>query len=66
MVARDRNVAVSLVAAGAAIMGASVVFGLTTGSGAVDWVEVLGAAAGLIVVLMGVIKLLRSGSPHTG
>ena len=62
----EKNVGLSLAAAGAGIMGASVVFGLTTASGAVDWVEVLTATAGMIMVLTGLIRFWRPGTPHTG
>ena len=62
----DRNVGLSLAAAGAAIMGASVVFGLTTEGGAVDWVEVIMATAGLVMVLTGLIRVWHPGTPHTG
>ena len=46
--------------------GASVVFGLTTDSGEVDWVGVIMATAGLIIVLTGLIRSWRPGTPHTG
>jgi hypothetical protein len=62
----EKNVGLSLAAAGAGIMGASVVFGLTTASGAVDWVEVLTATAGMIMVLTGLVRFWRPGTPHTG
>jgi hypothetical protein len=62
----EKNVALSLAAAGAGIMGASVVFGLTTDSGAIDWVEVVMATAGLIMVLTGLFRVWRLGTPHAG
>jgi hypothetical protein len=62
----ERNAGLSLAAAGVGIMGASVVFGLTTDSGAVDWVGVIMATAGLIIVLTGLIRSWRPGTPHTG
>ena len=40
-----RNVALTLAAAGAGIMGAAVVFGLTTDTGAIDWVGIIMATA---------------------
>jgi hypothetical protein len=62
----ERNVGLTLAAAGAGIMGASVVFGLTTESGAVDWIGIVTAAAGLIMVLTGLFRAFRPGTPHTG
>ena len=62
----ERNAGLSLAAAGVGIMGASVVFGLTTDRGAVDWVGVIMATAGLIIVLTGLIRSWRPGTPHTG
>jgi hypothetical protein len=47
-------------------MGASVVFGLTTESGAVDWIGIVTATAGLIMVLTGLFRAFRSGTPHAG
>ena len=62
----ERNVGLVLAAAGAGIMGASVVFGLTTESGAIDWVGIVTATAGLIMVLTGLFRAYRPGAPHTG
>jgi hypothetical protein len=62
----ERNAGLSLAAAGVGIVGAGVVFGLTTDSGAVDWVGVIMATAGLIIVLTGLIRSWRPGTPHTG
>ncbi len=47
-------------------MGASVVFGLTTESGAVDWIGFVTTTAGLIMVVTGLFKAYRSSTPHTG
>jgi len=63
---REKNVGLSLAAAGAGIIGASVVFGLTTESGAIDWVQIIMATAGLIMVLSGLFRVWRPGRPHTG
>ncbi len=63
---RERDVGLTIAAAGVGIMGASVVFGLTTDSGAIDWVEVVTATAGLIMVLTGLFRAHRPGTPHTG
>jgi hypothetical protein len=62
----EKNVGLTLAAAGAGIMGASVVFGLTTESGAVDWIGIVTATAGLIMVLTGLFRAFRSGAPHAG
>ncbi len=62
----EKSVSLTLAAAGAGIMGASVVFGLTTDSGAIDWVGIVMATAGLIMVLTGLFRAYRPGSPHPG
>src|SRR4029077_2082180 len=46
---REKNVGLTLAAAGAGIMGAAAVFGLTTDSGAIDWVGIVTATAGLMM-----------------
>jgi len=63
---REKNVGLTLAAAGAGIMGAAAVFGLTTDSGAIDWVGIVTATAGLIMVLTGLLRAYRPGTPHTG
>ena len=62
----ERRVGLTLAAAGVGIMGASVVFGLTTDSGAVDWVGIIMATAGVIMVLTGLFRAYRPGTPRTG
>jgi hypothetical protein len=62
----ERNAGLALAAAGAGIVGASVVFGLTAESGAIDWVGMITATAGLIMVLTGVFRAYRPGAPPTG
>jgi hypothetical protein len=62
----EKNVGLTLATAGAGIMGASVVFGLTAESGAVDWIGMVTATAGLIMVLTGLFRAFRSGAPHAG
>jgi hypothetical protein len=47
-------------------MAVSAVFGLTTESGAVDWIGIVTATAGMIMVLTGLFKAFRPGTPHTG
>ena len=63
---RERN-AWSLAAAGIGIMGAAVVFGLTTNDdGAIDWVSVITAISGLVMTLTGLVRVYRGQTPHTG
>jgi hypothetical protein len=62
----EKNFALALAAAGAGIVGASVVLGLTTESGSVDWIGIVTATAGLIMVLTGLVRAFRPGTPHTG
>ena len=62
----EKGVGLSLAAAGLGIMGVSVVFGLTADSGAIDWVGVITAAAGLIMVVTGLYRAFRPGTPHAG
>ena len=62
----EKKVGLTLAAAGVGIMGASVVFGLTTDSGAVDWVGIITATAGVIMVLTGLFRAYRPGTPRTG
>ena len=59
MAPRDKNVGLAL--AGAGIMGASVVFGLITDTGAIDWVGIIMATAGLIMVVTGLFRTYRPG-----
>jgi hypothetical protein len=61
----DKDIGLTLAAAGAGIMGASVVFGLTTDSGAIDWIGIITAVGGLTVVLTGLFRAYRPGTPHT-
>ena len=61
----DRNVGLSLAAAGVGIIGAAVVFGLTTAEGGPDWVGIITAAAGLIMVATGLLRVpSRHASRH--
>ena len=61
----ERTAGLMLAAAGAGIIGASVVFGLTTESGAIDWIGIVTATAGLIMVLTGLFRVYRPSAPHT-
>lgn len=62
----EKNAGLGLAAAGAGIIGVSVVFGLTTEIGAVDWIGIVTAAAGLMMVLTGLLRAFRPGKPHVG
>ena len=62
----EKNVGLTLAAAGVGIMGASVVFGLTTDSGAIDWVGIVMATVGVIMVLTGLFRAYGPGTPHAG
>ena len=57
---------VPLIAAGVLVIVAALVFGLRTPGGGPDWVGILMAAAGLVVVVAGVISRFRSGASHLG
>jgi len=61
---RERNVGLSL--AGVGIIGVAFVFGLTTASGGPDWVGIITAFAGLVMILTGLFRAFREGRrPHT-
>ena len=60
----ERNVGLALTVAGVGIIGAAVVFGLTTADGGPDWVGIITAVAGLIMVATGLFRALRRGAPH--
>ena len=61
----QRNVGLTLAAAGLGIIGAAVVFGLTTADGRPDWVGIVTALAGLVMVVTGLFRAFRAGTPHT-
>ena len=61
----ERNVGLSLAGAGVGIIGVAVVFGLTTASGGPDWVGIITAIDGLVMVLTGLFRAFRKGTPHT-
>jgi hypothetical protein len=62
---RREESGLSLAGAGAGIIGVAVVFGLTTASGGPDWVGIITAIAGLVMVLTGLFRAFRKGTPHT-
>ena len=55
----------SLAAAGVGIIGVAVVFGLTTASGDPDWVGIITALAGVVMVLTGLFRALHGGTPRS-
>lgn len=67
----DRGRALSLIAVGfAVVILAVLLFGLETDSGEIDWVSVITAAAGIVMVVAGLIVAFRhrgtpTGSGHT-
>ena len=60
------ELSVPLIAGGVLAIVAAFVFGLRTPEGGPDWVGIVMAAAGLVIVVAGVIPRFRSGAPHTG
>ena len=58
----ERTVGLSLAGAGVGIIGVAIVFGLTTESGGIDWVGVITATAGLIMVITGSFRAFRKGA----
>lgn len=61
----ERNVGLSLAGAGVGIIGVAIVFGLTTGGGGPDWVGIITAIAGLVMISTGLFGAFRKGRPHT-
>jgi hypothetical protein len=57
----EKHAGLTLAAAGAGIIGASLVFGLTTDSGAIDWIGIVTASAGLIMIVTGLFRTYRPG-----
>jgi hypothetical protein len=62
---RERNVGLSLAGAGIGIIGVAFVFGLTTAGGGPDWVGIITAIAGLVMISTGLFRAFGKGSPHT-
>ena len=59
-----RNVGMSLAAAGVGIVGVAIVFGLTTESGDPDWVGIVTAMAGFVMIVTGLYRAYRTPRPH--
>jgi hypothetical protein len=62
---RDKKVGLSLAGAGVGIVGVAIVFGLTTDGGGPDWVGIVTAIAGAVMILTGLFQSFRGGTPHT-
>ena len=62
---REKKVGLSLAGAGVGIVGVAIVFGLTTDGGDLDWVGVVTALAGVVMMLTGLFQYFRGGTPHT-
>lgn len=61
----ERNVGLSLAAAGVGIMGVAVVFGLTTDGGGLDWIGIITLAAGAVMAITGLFTAFRNRGEHT-
>jgi len=61
----ERNVGLSLAAAGVGIMGAAIVFGLTADGGGLDWIGIITLAAGAVMAITGLFTAVRNRGPHT-
>jgi sulfite exporter TauE/SafE len=62
---RDKKLGLSLAGAGVGIVGVAIVFGLTTDGGGPDWVGIVTAIAGAVMILTGLFQSFRGGTPHT-
>ena len=62
---RSRKVGLSLAGAGLGIIGVAIVFGLTTDSGALDWIGIITAFAGVVMTFTGLFQAFRGDTPHT-
>lgn len=52
--------------AGVGIVGVAFVFGLTTEAGGRDWVGVITAIAGGVMIVTSLSRAFRAGTPHAG
>lgn len=62
---RERKVGLSLAGAGVGTIGVAIVFGLTTASGGPDWVGIITAIAGVVMIFTGLVQAFRGEAPHT-
>jgi predicted MFS family arabinose efflux permease len=60
----DRNLGLTMAAAGVGIMGAAVVFGLTMDGGGIDWVGIVTVVAGALMALTGLFTAFRKTPPR--
>ncbi len=59
---RERNQGLAQVATGLAVVVLAVLlFGVTTDSGAPDWVSIITTVAGVLMVALGVFTIVHSG-----
>jgi hypothetical protein len=56
----EKNAGLSLAGAGVGIIGVAIVFGLSTGSGGADWVGIITATAGVVMVVTGLFRAFRN------
>ena len=61
----ERNVGLSLIAAGIGVIAFAIIAGLTTPNGGPDWVGIITVSAGSVVLATGLFTAFRSGSTHT-
>ena len=61
---RDTKLGLPLAGAGVGIVGVAIVFGLTTDDGAIDWVGIITAVAGVVMMVTGLFQHFRGGTPH--
>lgn len=61
---RDRKVGLSVAGAGLGVIGVAIVFGLTTDSGGLDWVGIITAIAGIVMIFTGLFQAFRGDTPH--
>ena len=64
MAIRTGRAGFPLAAAGVGIIGVAIVFGLTTDTGGVDWIGIITAVAGFVMVLTGLYQAFRGGGRH--
>jgi predicted MFS family arabinose efflux permease len=60
----ERNLGLTMAAAGVGIMGGAVVFGLTMEGGGIDWVGIVTAAAGALMAITGLFTAYRKNDPR--
>jgi sulfite exporter TauE/SafE len=61
---RERKLGLSLAGSGVGVVGVAIVFGLTTAGGGPDWVEIITAIAGVVMIFTGLFQAFRGDTPH--